>query len=1163
MKLLQLRLQRYGHLSDVVLDFPPDALLHVVHGPNEAGKSTALSALADGLFGFPEQTPFDYRFTGPQLRVGFSLIRSDGMRGSFVRRKGRGNTLVDQDGQDVSDDRLRHFLGDAGRDLFERGFGLDGERLRRGGAELQDSAGEPGENLLAGTGLLGLRTALRRLDDEAKLLVGDGRGKRRLSEAVETWKRAQRAAEERAVQPKDWQRSDQDRQDAISRLKDIQTQLSDLAAESNRLQRIRRVAGTLLALRIERETYAKLADVPVLPPDAAEQHRKGLAAARDARGNAEREHKDADDLEISRKQLQLDPEIIAVQDPVDDLARRLAVVEEAEADLPTTRDEAAKHRAAVMVDLADLGSSIQPEDAHAAIPTARARQEVTRLINENAKLTAAHTAAETSLRDATRQRDDAADAMQGALEPPDPRLLKSTIEAVREVGPVEQELARAHAALGRAEDKVKRELSALTPWDKDEIALASCKLPPEAEAASVARRLERGDNALSKALEARQKIADERDEVQANILLLAGGQTVPTPAAVQASRDERDRAWRLIRRELEGLEPASKDERDGFPDQPLPEVFETLSDGADRLADRRADEAQRVAGYLAAQTRLTVLTEQHDQAELTVKAAEAEVEQARGAWLELWQPSGVIPLGPAAMLEWRMARAQVLKQVETRDIAADQHDLLVKRLRTAREELATVLPMPDAEETLAVALRRAATLCTQAEEAVQAHRDGMQALAREERALPRLTDDLRRAAEKLQEWRTQWANATSALGLDGSLDIDAAVQAMAAWERISRIVPVWQTNQRNIGRMEGYLNAFSDDTRAVQARLADPAVDEPPMVVVKRLTRRLTNARWAATAATGFDERIAKHRENEKAARGLLADAEGDLRALRELAGVDDDAALTAVIDRAGQRIKAGKSVEDLESSLQQQGDGLEEEALRAETADFVPDQAVARLTEIQAEITQLGNERDQASATQALEEKNLAAMEAGQDASDKLQEAEDALAEAVAAAEKYARLHVARVLLKAGIERFRRDQQGPMLRAAGDYFAQLTQGRYIRLSVEQDRAGQNFLVAVREDNEVCPMGALSEGARDQLYLSLRLANVGIYAERGEPLPFVADDLLVHFDDVRAQAALGLLARIGKTSQIILFTHHDHIAEMAAAQSGVSIQSLAADPVPV
>ena len=165
MKLLRLDLLRYGHLTDVALDFPEDVALHVVHGANEAGKSTALAAIADALFGFGHRTDFDFLHGGPQLRIGFTLLARDGALGSFVRRKGRRDTLLDTGGQAVPDDATPRFLGGASRELFERGFGLDGVRLRQGGQELLRGGGDAGESLLAGTGLLNLREAAAGLEE--------------------------------------------------------------------------------------------------------------------------------------------------------------------------------------------------------------------------------------------------------------------------------------------------------------------------------------------------------------------------------------------------------------------------------------------------------------------------------------------------------------------------------------------------------------------------------------------------------------------------------------------------------------------------------------------------------------------------------------------------------------------------------------------------------------------------------------------------------------------------------------------------------------------------------------------------------------------------------------------------------------------------------------
>ena len=50
------------------------------------------------------------------------------------------------------------------------------------------------------------------------------------------------------------------------------------------------------------------------------------------------------------------------------------------------------------------------------------------------------------------------------------------------------------------------------------------------------------------------------------------------------------------------------------------------------------------------------------------------------------------------------------------------------------------------------------------------------------------------------------------------------------------------------------------------------------------------------------------------------------------------------------------------------------------------------------------------------------------------------------------------------------------------------------------------------------PMSGLSTGTADQLYLALRIAAIEDYLERVDTLPFIADDLLINFDDERAAA---------------------------------------------
>ena len=168
MRLIRLALERYGAFTDRTVAFRPDASLHVVLGANEAGKSTALAAVTDLLFGFGKTTPYAFLHDMPQLRLGAEIAAADGRRLSFRRRKGNSRTLIDAADAPLADDALAPYLGGLSRTVFCRAFGLDAASLRAGGREMVDVEGEVGASLFAaGSGLRGLTDLQTTLDAEA------------------------------------------------------------------------------------------------------------------------------------------------------------------------------------------------------------------------------------------------------------------------------------------------------------------------------------------------------------------------------------------------------------------------------------------------------------------------------------------------------------------------------------------------------------------------------------------------------------------------------------------------------------------------------------------------------------------------------------------------------------------------------------------------------------------------------------------------------------------------------------------------------------------------------------------------------------------------------------------------------------------------------------
>ncbi len=72
----------------------------------------------------------------------------------------------------------------------------------------------------------------------------------------------------------------------------------------------------------------------------------------------------------------------------------------------------------------------------------------------------------------------------------------------------------------------------------------------------------------------------------------------------------------------------------------------------------------------------------------------------------------------------------------------------------------------------------------------------------------------------------------------------------------------------------------------------------------------------------------------------------------------------------------------------------------------------------------------------------------------------------------------------------------------------------------------------------------LSQGARDQLLLAIRLAVADLLSSN-TPIPFLLDDPFVHFDAQRLELVREALNRLGRRRQWVLLTHRRELAAWA------------------
>jgi uncharacterized protein YhaN len=170
MRVSRLDLLRYGRFTNVSLEFPKAASdVHIIFGPNEAGKSTSLAAIEDLLFGIPHNSPYNFVHDYASMRIG-GVLEHDGKLLEVRRRKGHKDTLLAPNESPLpsGDGALIPFLGGADQTFFTRMFSLNHERLAKGGREILEAKDEVGQTLFsAGAGLSGLRERMASLSREA------------------------------------------------------------------------------------------------------------------------------------------------------------------------------------------------------------------------------------------------------------------------------------------------------------------------------------------------------------------------------------------------------------------------------------------------------------------------------------------------------------------------------------------------------------------------------------------------------------------------------------------------------------------------------------------------------------------------------------------------------------------------------------------------------------------------------------------------------------------------------------------------------------------------------------------------------------------------------------------------------------------------------------
>ena len=1166
MKITELNLLAFGPFDGMRLDLSGgNQGFHFIYGPNEAGKSSALRALRAAFYGIPVRSPDNFRHPYNKLRIGATVRHSSGAELTFIRRKGAKNTLRSKTDDSILDDSvLDPFLNGMDESLFSTMFGIDHGDLVRGGKEILSGGGSLGQLIFAaGSGISGLRNIQTQLQKDADALFKPSGKNPPINQAILRVRENRKALRDIQLASSDWERHDKALTKALEQKQATEQQLTEAQAEKNRLERIREAFPLIARRKKLADDLAAYGSVVILPETFTSQRRELMSklkiAARERQQAAEaisqiREEIDRIDFsdriinnafEIESIYQQLGSYIKAAGDRTPLETRMDILRSEAKEILHTLRKD-------LTIDQADQLRMTKKETLHIQELGSRYERIVTRM---------------QSLRDEipklSRHIEKIDNQLADLPTPCDVGEVIFAVEQAADLAPVEQECLDEIKAFDQEQSAMALELDRLPYWSGSIEDIEKLSLPPvetidrfENDFEDINRKIQKNKDDLKQLKNRLADVIQKAKEMTLNF-------SVPQESDLLSLREKRDALWRIISEIVEN--PNNKNIRimefqRQFPEETdLNSAFENSMHSADHLADRLRREADRVAT-------LAKLVSERSDIEAAIQRLDEEKktygrmrEKISSNWTGQWKAADISPATPREMRAWTNRMTELIARYAEINKQMSRLQAKHKKIQQIRDHLLNVLksvnePVPNPGATLSELIKRARK---RIENENRRHDQREKILAEKSQMESQLSDlqiRYQRAEQEMALWQQQWETAVSPLGLDaGSMPAHAGAFLEDLKVLFEKLKEADILNKRITG-IDRDAAAFKSSVNKLAAVVAPQVKTLPPEQAAAEMMQMLNKHRSAQSKIQTLEKQL--HREKLRLDRSEKAfhDAESVLKTMCEEARCDNYQQLPEAEARSGKKRELESALEAVETQMLKMSAGMCLEDFVTECLAQDPDRIQSKIDALTETIDCLSQKKSELDQRIGSERNELAKMDGSGRAASIAEDTQIILGGLEHRIEAYARCKIASAVLNLAIERFRDRHQSPILEKSGALFSQITGGSFDGIRAEFDDAGNPVIVGVRDaGREIVRVEGMSEGTADQLYLSLRLAGIGEYLEKNEPIPFIIDDILIKFDNSRALAALKVLAKLSAKTQVIFFTHHHHLLELAKSHIDPSV----------
>lgn len=1153
MRIDRLDLNAYGPFTAQSLDLSGgNAGLHIIYGNNESGKSTSLRALIAWLFGIPPRTGDNFLHANPQLRIGGKLSLSSGKTLEFVRRKGTKGTLLSPGSEEVLDDSvLAEFVPGISEEFFTTLYGIDHDRLISGGRQLLDQSGDLGKALFsAALGAENLRAVLSGLRDGADQLFRSKASTRIINQAIASYKDAQRRVKECTIPVADWVNLKSDLKEADARIEEVEDEIRKRSKDKSRLDRVHRVNSVLAERRTVMSLNEESPDCILLPEDFEDVCRASLDALRNAVEGKQRAEVRLARVIKDEQSLDLRPELLENEKIILGLLLDLGAVRKVLIDRPQQdgrrrllRSEAERLLKAVRPDIAMA-------DADTLRPLLNNKKWIAGLAKQHGLLTQKKGNFEENLRNLTDEQKKLTQELSGQSPPDvDSGELEVAVAAARRAGNVEERLAEAKERLAAQRKACDSELARLGRYTGPMDALLETAMPVQETLDIYDEKF--GDIAQTlKDLRRKEKeLREEAQESEQDLKALLSRTEIPAITDLENARNSRNAGWGLIKRKYIERVDIEDEIREYAKGDDITRLYEQKIRAADNISDVLRLNADDVVKRADLEGRIETVNTDLAGLEKDIARIGTEEDELREEWFTIWRPLGVDPGTPREMKQWLVRLEKLLSDMNTAGIISGEAANLDRENMTIRDSLSAQVSRFDASVNCAgLGLESLLDFCerqVQKEKDKIRHREKLEhSLAESRLELTRAQENLKAVDREFSEWLQEWAQAIEGLGLKPDVHPEHATET---FEQLGTFFAKFDESEDVRKRIYG-MDRVEEEFKKKVCDFADTIglqiQGQDEKIIAEQLNEDLNRAREARASLNKIQSAQQDIRQEIEDYTVTIEVSNDTLASLRDQAGVRSNDDLVLAGERSAMKRNLQQKLASLEQELARNSDGLSIQELEREAGETDVDTLENEISTITSQLQDLHKRRDELRDRRQTIQNNISSIDGGSDAARASEEAEGQLAIINTGAEQYLRLKIAALILEQQIEDYRKKNQTPVLSRAGDIFARLTCGSFKGLRDELDN-GTPILLGVRPDDKEVPTEGMSDGTRDQLYLSLRLATLENHLSQGEPMPFVVDDVLIGFDDARTKICLEVLAELSARTQVLLFTHHRRVIELA------------------